>query len=53
MTRPNSARLTIVLPASVDQRLREIAARDGRSISNLAAHLLHQVLNERGADGRP
>lgn len=52
MTRPNSQRLSIVLPHTVDQRLREMAEREGRSISNLAAHLIREALEGWERDGR-
>lgn len=53
MTRPDSTRLTLTVPHTVDQRLREMAEREGRSISNLAAHLIREGLAEWERDGRP
>ena len=46
-----STRLTIVVPAAVDQRLRELAQQQGRSISNLAARILREELGDGGGDG--
>lgn len=53
MTRPETTRLTIVLPHTVDARLRELAERQGRSLSNLAARLLREALSEAERNGRP
>ena len=53
MSRTESARLTISLPDAVDRRLREMAEREGRSISNLAAHLIREALADWERDGRP
>jgi predicted DNA-binding protein len=50
---PDTTRLTIVLPHSVDARLRELAQREGRSLSNLAALLLREALESLGRDGQP
>lgn len=49
MTNAKSARLSIVIPAAVAERLREVAEREGRSQSNLAASLIRTALR----DGRP
>ena len=51
MTRPETTRLTIVLPHNVDARLRELAERQGRSLSNLAALILREALRDGGGDG--
>jgi predicted transcriptional regulator len=51
MTRPETTRLTIVLPHNVDARLRELAQQQGRSISNLAARILREALSDGGGDG--
>ena len=51
MTPEKSARLTIVVPSAVDQRLRELAQQQGRSISNLAALILREALSDGGGDG--
>lgn len=53
MIGPDTTRLTIVLPHSVDARLRELAQREGRSLSNLAALLLREALEALGRDGQP
>lgn len=49
----DTTRLTIVLPHSVDARLRELAQKEGRSLSNLAALLLREALEALGRDGQP
>jgi predicted transcriptional regulator len=51
MTPEKSARLSIVLPHNVDARLRELAERQGRSLSNLAARILRDALSDGGGDG--
>jgi hypothetical protein len=51
VTAEKSTRVTIVVPAAVDQRLRELAQAQGRSISNLAARLLREALRDGGGDG--
>lgn len=52
MIRPTT-RLTLTIPDAVDRRLREQAAREGRSISNLAARILREALQQWEQDGRP
>jgi hypothetical protein len=49
MTAPKSHRLSIVVPAAIAERLRELAEMEGRSISNLTASLLRAALR----DGQP
>lgn len=51
MSADKSTRLTIVVPGAIDQRLRELAQQQGRSISNLAARLLREALRDGGGDG--
>ncbi|NBS70145.1 hypothetical protein EBT31_14720 [bacterium] len=51
MIGPKSARLSIVIPAAVDQRLRAAADQQGRSISNLAARMICDALRDEGAPG--
>lgn len=53
MIGPDTTRLTIVLPHSVNQRLRELAREQGRSLSNLAALLLREAVGDGRRDGRP
>lgn len=53
MTRPQTTRLTLTLPDAVDRRLRAMAERDGRSISNLAARILRDALEQWERDGSP
>ena len=53
MTRPDSTRLTLTVPHTVDQRLRAMAEREGRSISNLAAHLIREALEGWEGNGKP
>jgi hypothetical protein len=48
MISPKSARLTIVVPASVLARLKAQADEQGRSLSNLASLLLQLALHEQG-----
>lgn len=40
-------RLTLTLPWSVLERLRQLALVEGRSVSNLCAHLLESALRVR------
>ena len=53
MTRPDSTRLTLTVPYAIDKRLRAMAEREGRSISNLAAHLIREALADWERDGKP
>ena len=53
MSRTESARLTLTVPYAIDKRLREMAEREGRSISNLAAHLIKEALADWERDGKP
>ena len=48
MISPKSARVTIVVPASVLERLKAQADAQGRSMSNLASLLLQQAFSQQG-----
>lgn len=52
MTRPQTKRLSIVLPHAIDKRLREMASQEGRSLSNLAARLIKEALANSEGDGK-
>ena len=46
-----STRLSITVPASVIEGLARRAVEEGRSMSNLAAHLLAEHVRENGEQG--
>jgi hypothetical protein len=48
MIGPKSARISIVLPASVMERLKAQADAEGRSMSNLASVLLQEAFGKLG-----
>jgi predicted DNA binding CopG/RHH family protein len=48
MIGPKSARITIVLPAAVLERLKAQADAQGRSMSNLASVLLQEAFGKLG-----
>ena len=48
MIGPKSARITIVIPASVAERLKAQADAQGRSMSNLASLLLQESFGKLG-----
>jgi predicted HicB family RNase H-like nuclease len=51
MIGPQSARITIVIPASVAERLKVQAEAQGRSMSNLAARLIALAFEQDRRDG--
>ena len=51
MIGPQSARITIVIPASVLERLRAQASAEGRSLSNLAALMLQRATQQEPGRG--
>jgi hypothetical protein len=51
MIGPQSARITIVIPAAVLELLRAQASAQGRSVSNLAALMLQRATQQEPGHG--
>ncbi|WP_371820669.1 hypothetical protein [Synechococcus sp. A10-1-5-1] len=47
MSGARTARVCVSVSSNTHEKLRAIAAEEGRSLSNLCAHLLEQALEER------